>query len=137
MQFLKEENIKKTLAFSLTLSVYCSEIPFFLPLNMQLCRKISGSLLNEMTTYFFFFMSFLPECMPPFRNPAVDILFPCLMLFMLTGEISSVKVIKGVCRQVHCFGEYLFVANFNDHILLVFQGDSFGSFSMTKAEASC
>lgn len=32
---------------------------------------------------------------------------------------SLYKVIKGFCSQVNCSGAYLFVAHFNNHILLV------------------
>jgi len=56
--------------------------------------------------------------MYPFRNSAVDILFPCLMFIMVTGETFSIKVIKGYCSQVDCSREYLLLANFN-HTLLV------------------
>lgn len=45
--------------------------------------------------------------------------FPCFMFIMVTGEIFSIKVMKGFCRQVDCSGGYLLLANFNDHILLV------------------
>lgn len=38
---------------------------------------------------------------------------------MVTGEIFSIKVMKGFCRQVDCSGGYLLLANFHDHILLV------------------
>lgn len=41
------------------------------------------------------------------------------MFIIVTGEISSIKIIKGFYSQVDCSGEYLLLANFNDHILLV------------------
>lgn len=56
--------------------------------------------------------------MYPFRNSAVDILFPCLMFIMVTGEVSSIKVIKGFCSQVDCSREYLLLANFDPTLLL-------------------
>ena len=57
--------------------------------------------------------------MPPFRNPAVDVYFPCLMFIVVTRGFFSIKVMKGFCNQVDCSGGYLLLANFNDHILLV------------------
>lgn len=57
--------------------------------------------------------------MLPFRNPAVDILFPLPYVLYGYGEIFSIKVMKGFYSQVGCSGGYLLLANFNDHILSV------------------
>lgn len=57
------------------------------------------------------------------------------MFIVVTGEISSIKVVKGIWSHVDGSREYLLPAHFN-HTVLVFQGDSFGHFYVIREEAS-